>query len=424
MTKLTPYQWAGIVCLVVLGASIYKIPSIVVDAISLAVMAYLVTPVVRKLHYGVAIGGFNVPLIDLDVPHVFTVKVPKGLSIAFITLVIPLLLIFGLGAYLVVVVNSFEQLFQQFGGFSEESIQPFVDDLQARFAGTAFESVGVGVVVEWLANLPTLVGDFIVDNLRNILGFAPTIIHWGVFLIMLWIATIEWEKDVSPFIVEFVHLITPDSWENPIDRIFASMDRSLMDLLTGWIKVASVLAPIIMVVLLIAGFNITIAIFLGMLAGILSVVPFIGSWVALGVCLLVTFVTFQNESLFPYIVVAIGVGVVNFVLESKVLTPKFVGDSLRVWKIAVILAVLAGGKLFGVVGFVAALPILAVIKAFTVEGIAQVYFYKIKQNHMRGSKYFLPLLRRHFEAHKRLKREMRESKSQISEDDNGVLPTA
>jgi predicted PurR-regulated permease PerM len=414
--KLTPYQWAGLVALSVLGGTIYKMPTILVDIVFLSFLAYLVTPIVRGLCNGLSVGGFTIPVVNVNVPKLFQLRMSKKLSVPLLTILLPLLLMVGLGAYLVTVVGKLESLFAGLGGFSEETLRPLIDgwlvSVQAFVEGTPLERIDINGLTNTLVTVPGKVGDVLVSNLKNVLGIAPTIVHWGVFLIMLWIATAEWEKDVSPFIVEFVHLITPDSWEGPIDRIFASMDHSLRNLLLGWAKIGMTLAVIIMGVLLIAGFSVTMAIFLGLVAGFLSVVPFIGSWIALSVALVVTFATFLNESFYPYIVVLVGVGAVNFVLESKILTPKYVGDSLRVWKIGVILAVIAGGKLFGGIGFVAALPMLGIVKAFAVEGIAQIYFYKKREGHQRGNSYFMPLIKRHLEPHLHLKRKMWQAKQE------------
>ncbi|MEC9291295.1 MAG: AI-2E family transporter [Pseudomonadota bacterium] len=418
--KPSPYQWAGLIALGVLAVTAYKMPTILVDIIFLSFLAYLVTPIVRGLCSGIPIGGFTVPVANVKVPRLFQLRMSKKLSIPLLTILMPLLLMVGLGAYLVTVVGKLESLFAGLGGFSEDTLRPLINgwmlSVQEYVKGTPLERIDINGVTNWLVNVPAWIGDMLVGNLKNVLGIAPTVVHWGVFLIMLWIATTEWEKDVSPFIVEFVHLVTPDSWEGPVDRTFASIDNSLKNLLVGWAKIGLTLAAIIMVVLLIAGFSVTMAIFLGLVAGFLSVVPFIGSWIALSVSLVVTFATFLNESLYPYIVVLVGVGAVNFVLESKILTPKYVGDSLRVWKIGVILAVIAGGKLFGGIGFVAALPMLAVIKAFAVEGILQIYFYKRKHGHKRGSDFFKPLIDRHHDAHRVLKRKMWQNQQQAAEE--------
>jgi len=96
----------------------------------------------------------------------------------------------------------------------------------------------------------------------------------------------------------------------------------------------------------------------GLIAGLLSFVPFIGFAVAFILALLLAVLQFNSlHDVIPVLIV-FGVGQV---IESYLLTPYLVGDRIGLHPVIVILALLAGGQLFGFVGVLLALPISAAI---------------------------------------------------------------
>lgn len=102
-----------------------------------------------------------------------------------------------------------------------------------------------------------------------------------------------------------------------------------------------------------------LALLIGLLAGLASIVPYLGFIVGIGSAAVATVFQF-NEWLAPLGLVC-GVFLVGQLLESMLLTPLLVGDRIGLHPVAVIFAVLAGGQLFGFTGVLLALPIAAVI---------------------------------------------------------------
>jgi predicted PurR-regulated permease PerM len=100
------------------------------------------------------------------------------------------------------------------------------------------------------------------------------------------------------------------------------------------------------------------ALLIGLLAGLASVVPYLGFCVGFLVAMLVAF--FQFDAYWGMILVAV-VFAIGQMLESMVLTPLLIGDRIGLHPVAVIFAVLAGGQLFGFTGVLLALPVAAVM---------------------------------------------------------------
>ncbi|MDQ3206615.1 MAG: AI-2E family transporter [Pseudomonadota bacterium] len=100
-----------------------------------------------------------------------------------------------------------------------------------------------------------------------------------------------------------------------------------------------------------------LGILIGIIAGLLTFVPYIGpaSGVIMGV--IAALVQYGDWKHVAGVLAVFGIGQV---IESYWLTPKLVGDRIGLHPVAVIFAVLAGGQLFGFLGMLLALPVAAV----------------------------------------------------------------
>jgi predicted PurR-regulated permease PerM len=101
-----------------------------------------------------------------------------------------------------------------------------------------------------------------------------------------------------------------------------------------------------------------LALVIGMTAGLVSFVPYLGTIVGIVAALLAMFL--QTGEWLPLVWVALVFGI-GQVLEGAVLTPNLVGDKIGLHPVTVIFALLAGGQLFGLIGVLIALPMAAVL---------------------------------------------------------------
>ena len=104
--------------------------------------------------------------------------------------------------------------------------------------------------------------------------------------------------------------------------------------------------------------GVDLALILGLIAGLASIVPYMGFIVGIAAASIATW--FQFQELMPLLGVA-GVFTVGQLLEGMVLTPLLVGDRIGLHPVAVIFAIMAGGQLAGFAGVLLALPVAAVV---------------------------------------------------------------
>ena len=115
--------------------------------------------------------------------------------------------------------------------------------------------------------------------------------------------------------------------------------------------------------------GIEFGILLGLFAGMISFIPYIGVLLGGGLTLILGFFQFgfSFELLYLSLVFLFGQ-----VLESYYLTPKFVGDAIGLNPIWVLFSLLTGAHLAGFVGVLISLPVAAILGV-----IMRFYFFKV-----------------------------------------------
>lgn len=153
-----------------------------------------------------------------------------------------------------------------------------------------------------------------------------------------------------------VHELLPRPIEPTVSRLARDSDLVLGAFLRGQVSVMLALGTIYTVGLYLVGLD--LAFLIGLLAGLVSFVPYLGLIVGGGAALIAAAVQFQD---FVHPAMVLVVFVIGQSLEGFVLTPWLVGDRVGLHPVAVIFAILAGGQLFGFLGILLALPAAAVL---------------------------------------------------------------
>jgi predicted PurR-regulated permease PerM len=157
-------------------------------------------------------------------------------------------------------------------------------------------------------------------------------------------------------LVERVHELIPRRYEGVVVRLSRASDEVLGAFLRGQLTVMLALGIIYSVGLGLVGLE--LALLIGMLAGVVSFVPYLGFIVGIIVAGIAALMQFQELMPLLYVAIVFGVGQM---IEGMVLTPMLVGEKIGLHPVAVIFAVLAGGQLFGFFGILLALPVAAVV---------------------------------------------------------------
>lgn len=107
---------------------------------------------------------------------------------------------------------------------------------------------------------------------------------------------------------------------------------------------------------------------IGITAGVLSFIPYVGSLTGLIVSVAVALVQGPGWGLLGMV---LAVQFAGQFIEGNILTPRFVGEAVGLHPVWVMFALLAFGSLFGFTGLILAVPIAAIIGVLTRFGIGQ-----------------------------------------------------
>ncbi|HEX4855193.1 MAG TPA: AI-2E family transporter, partial [Limnobacter sp.] len=203
------------------------------------------------------------------------------------------------------------------------------------------------------------------QSVLGITGFISLTVVATLFILPGWPHILRQTRQLFP----------PHVWQRA-EPLFSEIDQVMTEYIKGLLTVMLFLSVFYSVGLSLVGLQSGWAI--GMLAGVLCVVPYLGFTVALLVGLLTAALELQG---FLPIFWVLGVFVAGQFLEGFILTPLVVGDKIGLSALAVIFALAFFGAIFGLVGVFIALPLAAICKVAYVHAFAR---YQQSQYYRQG----------------------------------------
>ena len=196
----------------------------------------------------------------------------------------------------------------------------------------------------------------IVENvLTKFSGSGRVLLIWFSYLLIVLVVTFYLLRDWDLLMNRLV-LCIPPKFRALVTDLIKQCDEVLAAFLRGQLLVMFFQGLIYTLGLWMVG--IEFALLIGMGAGLVSFIPYLGAVLGISVSGLVALLQFQE---WIYIVYVLCVFTVGQIIESVVLSPLLVGKRIGLHPVVVIFAVMAGGQLLGFVGVLIALPAAAVI---------------------------------------------------------------
>ncbi len=229
-----------------------------------------------------------------------------------------------------------------------------LDPLLSRWLGDTTGST-LDQVTQLLQKNWKEAGGFAASILSYISKSGATIAGWAVNFFLIPVVGFYLLRDWD-ILVEHVHQLLPRKYEPTIIKLTKESNDVLGAFLRGQAMVMFILGTVYSLGLWMVGID--LAFLIGMMAGLVSFVPYLGTIVGIAAGGLAAYIQFHDISHLAFTMLVFGTGQM---LEGMVLTPLLVGDKIGLHPVAVIFAVLAGGQLFGFFGILIALPVAAVI---------------------------------------------------------------
>ena len=213
------------------------------------------------------------------------------------------------------------------------------------------------------AQLQKSIGDFVTQGAQWLVNALQSLVSGGAAVFSFFSLLIITPVVAFYILVDWDRMVAEiDGWL-PLDhrdhlrKIAREIDQALAGFIRGQSMVCLFLGVWYGAGLTLVGLD--YGFLIGVIAGFLSFIPYVGSLIALVLSIAVSLV--QGWPSLKLFFMAMAVVVAGQFLEGNVISPKLVGDSVGLHPVWLMFALLAFGQLFGFVGLVVAVPAAAAI---------------------------------------------------------------
>ncbi len=227
--------------------------------------------------------------------------------------------------------------------------------------GLEGELPGLDALRQALAQNWQKAGNFALNLVAGISQSGMMLLAWMANLVLIPVVSFYLLRDWD-VLMQHLRGLLPRQIEPRVVTVVAEVDQVLAEFLRGQLLVMMALAVIYSTGLALLGLE--LALLIGITAGLVSFVPYLGLVVGFSFAAIAAFIQFHAVE--PVLLAGL-VFVVGQLAEGMFLTPRLVGERIGLHPVAVIFAVLAGGQLFGFIGILLALPVAAVIMVLLVH---------------------------------------------------------
>ncbi|RMF10577.1 MAG: AI-2E family transporter [Candidatus Neomarinimicrobiota bacterium] len=227
--------------------------------------------------------------------------------------------------------------------------------------------------------------------LQNLLSVAGAIGSFIFNFVMVLIFTVILLYEYHNFKRSLVRFISNKYFEIGLRLIF-NIERAVSSYLRGQLLAASsvgIMSIIGLVILNMFGANLTLVIFIGIIAGLANLIPLVGPFVGMVPAMLIAVMNnLGNEaalhhhlfSVIPspfYLLDIVLMFIIVQQIDNNFVTPMLVGESVGLHPMLVMIALLIGGTLLGPLGMLFAVPAAGVLKV-----IGQEWSFVSKNAHL------------------------------------------
>lgn len=335
--------WIGIAVAVFVLLFLYLARHVAIPFIVAFALAYLLDPIVDKMETW---------KISRTVSVVFLLLVFFSICLGAGILLFPILqlqaenLAKNLPEYIRVVQEWVQPLLQRFVGMEHGKIQEFLNEGLARFGELPIKILG-------------FVSKFLWDSVSNLFSIVLMVFN----IIIIPVVMFYLLRDFDAINAKLLNLIPSRLRERTLE-IVGDIDRVLASFVRGQMMVALLMGVLYSIGLFFCETPLSLTI--GFIAGLANLVPYLGIIVGFIPAAVLTYLQTQDWTLLFGVV---GVFAAVQALEGMVITPRILGENIGLHPVAVLFAVLLGGDLFGLVGIILGVPVVAVLNVLLSRGI-------------------------------------------------------
>ena len=319
-------------------------------------VGYVVKPIVSFLEIillPMILTGLLYYLLNPVVDWLERLKLSRTIGISIVFVLIVILLVWGLG----VAIPSMQEQIVSFARNVPTYIQNIESQVSALLQDEQFSQFRP-TVIEVMDQLNDQVIAFAqklsssaVDWASSLISTASQIIVAILIMPFILFYLLRDGKDLKGQITKFL----PTNWREPVGTVLSDMNHQLSNYVRGQVTVVAIVALMFSILFSIIGLSYPIT--LGILAGFLNLIPYLGSFLAMIPAVILGLVAGP----FMLIKVLI-VFMIEQTIEGRFVTPLIIGSSLSIHPITILFVLLTAGQMYGVLGVLLGIPIYASIK--------------------------------------------------------------
>lgn len=190
-----------------------------------------------------------------------------------------------------------------------------------------------------------------VQSLGSFVGAVATVLVAVLTMPFILFYLLKDGKQLAPYFVKFL----PTRMRKPTLKVLAEMNDQVSSYIRGQLTVAFAVAIMFMIGFAIIGLD--YAVTLGIVAGFLNLIPYLGSFLAMIPAVFLAIVAGPVMLVKVLIVFAL-----EQTIEGRLISPLVLGNQLAIHPVTILLVLLTSGKLFGIIGVILGIPVYAAAK--------------------------------------------------------------
>lgn len=285
-------------------------------------------------------------------------KKSRGLSVFITYLLAILVIILLVNVILPVVIDSIIELVNNFQGYWNTAIEklnalPEDSILKSQQVEEVIKSIGDAIQNIDLKQYVST--EKITGYIKSVLGVASGI--FDVFVSMVVSVYILLQRNqIYGFFNKLTMVMFDKKTCDKIGEYIDSTNKIFFKFISSQVIDGIIVGILVTIAMSIIG--VKYAVLLGFMIGLFNIIPYFGAIIAVVISILITLITGGiSQTLIMAIVV-----IVLQQIDSNIINPKIIGNSLEISPLLVIFAVTVGGAYFGVLGMFLAVPVAAVLK--------------------------------------------------------------
>lgn len=302
----------------------------------------------------IVLGGAILAIVLSFPVRFLSQRMRRGLAVLLTLLLLVGVVVLALGLILPVLVTQIADLIRTLPEFVERAESSTRNLLRTLDQGGQLPVAPEEVLADGTRQLLERAQGFAQTLLSGALGAASGVFGWGIRLLGMLFVAIYLLLDAETVKRGLVRL-APPRYKDDAEELWQALSLSLSRYLSGLALLLAIQGVLSATGLWLLG--VPYAFLLGAWVALTALVPNLGAW--LGGIPAVTLALFVSPTT---ALLTLGLFVLIQQLESNFLTPRIQGEVVRVHPVVILLAVIGATEVFGLLGAVLAVPVLAMLR--------------------------------------------------------------